>query len=207
MVDEMVGLGSPRRGLGRGLSALLPTRLEPEVRPALDALTGLPGHDEFVQRIESTLHQARKDDTALAVIALGLNGFRRVNRVYGHHIGDALLKAVASRLASRRRAHDLVARLGGDEFGVFCHKVRDLDNAAHLVRRLQREVEEPFTVDGTVHHLNATAGVAWMHTTTDDGAARELVRHADLAMHHAKDELMPWALFDDAARAPSTGLL
>ncbi|HMK62520.1 MAG TPA: GGDEF domain-containing protein [Acidimicrobiales bacterium] len=204
MVNEVAEVSQSRRGLGRGLSALLPQLPENIKRPRCDALTGLPGPDLLVQRIDAALGQARADDADGAVIVLGLTGFRHINRLYGHDVGDALLQQVGARLASRRRAYDELARVGGDEFAVLCLKVGARNNAARLVTRLQREVEEPLAVNGLSHRLTATAGVGWMSASGVRGGGRSLIRQADLAMQWAKDEGMPWALFDpDIHQAPT----
>ncbi|MHB8680920.1 MAG: GGDEF domain-containing protein [Acidimicrobiales bacterium] len=182
-----------RRGLGRGLGALLPPRPERIVEPSLDALTGLPGHDEFVHRVDDALAVARLQGRSLALVVLGMNGFRRINRTYGHVVGDRVLQGLADRLASRRRAEDAVGRLGGDEFAVLCPNVAGGTEVARLVGRLLREVEQPLVVEDITHVVTATAGVAWTPAGGPPGGGRELVRRADLAMQHAKDDVVRWA--------------
>jgi diguanylate cyclase (GGDEF)-like protein len=201
MVDEMVR-AAPRRGLGRGLHALLPPRPERPAPVVHDALTGLPGHDELVRRIEEAVAVGHQEDTALAVVVLGLDRFRRVNRAYGHDVGDVVLRQLGARLAGGRRAGDVVARLGGDEFALLCPMVRSAADATLLVARLQREIERAMVVDGTGHRLTATAGVVWTPAARAPRQGRELVRRADLAMQRAKDDGVPWAV---AEPVPSQG--
>lgn len=185
-----------RRGLGRGLGALLPPRPEHIVQPALDQLTRLPAHDDFVRRVDDALSTAGEQRHGVALVVLGMNGFRRINRTYGHDVGDRVLEELAVRLAARRRADDVVGRVGGDEFAVLCPQVAGGAEAARLVGRLLRDVERPVVLRDVTHVVTATAGVVWTATADPPCGGRELVRRADLAMQRAKDDTVRWASFE-----------
>src|SRR4051794_40509859 len=82
-----------------------------------DALTGLPNRELFRDRIDQTVRQGRRNGEIAAVMIMDLDHFKEINDTLGHHMGDALLQEVSSRLRAALRDSDTVARLGGDEFG------------------------------------------------------------------------------------------
>lgn len=198
-----------RRGLGRGLSAILPARppgpssvLRPghERRPpaaSRDPLTGLLTRNELIEDLDDVLARAAVDKSRTAVVVLGLDGFRHVNLAYGQHSGDLLLRRVGDHLAGARRSSDLVARIGGDEFAVVCPQVASETAARRVLDRLASEVEGPFLVGGVHHRLVATFGLVLTEPGGGELPGRTLVRRADLTMQRAKDTGAGVALFDD----------
>lgn len=85
---------------------------------ATDPLTGLANRRHLMLASGSLLEDARANREPLSVLALDLNGFKRLNDVAGHTAGDALLVEIATRLQSAVDQRALVARQGGDEFTV-----------------------------------------------------------------------------------------
>jgi GGDEF domain-containing protein len=83
-----------------------------------DALTGLANRRSLDERLRGALAWARREQRAIALAYMDLDGFKSINDRHGHEAGDAVLRQVADRLAGRVRGHDLVARLGGDEFAI-----------------------------------------------------------------------------------------
>jgi diguanylate cyclase (GGDEF)-like protein len=104
-----------------------------------------------------------------------------VNDAFGHHVGDALLWAVASRLQSGLRASETIARLGGDEFVVLA------DGAAPdvLAERIIAAMAEPFDLED-VSSAPVRIGVSIGIATGSECDANELLREADAAMYRAK---------------------
>src|SRR5690348_4085239 len=84
----------------------------------IDPLTGVANRALFQQRLDLALNQRTPEPEPIVLLYLDLDGFKQVNDELGHHVGDALLAALAQRLASVVRADDLVARIGGDEFAI-----------------------------------------------------------------------------------------
>ncbi|WP_229071554.1 bifunctional diguanylate cyclase/phosphodiesterase [Actinoplanes sp. DH11] len=133
-----------------------------------DPLTGLANR--------RGLQRALRDSTDNAVlIGIDLDGFKTVNDMRGHDIGDSVLTEVAARLRRNLLAGDVAARLGGDEFAVLMHG--DADEAMLAAHRLLAVLGEPYEVDGGSIFLSASLGVA------DTG---ELLHDADLALRYAK---------------------
>lgn len=151
---------------------------------AADPLTGLPNRRELLDVLAAAARTASVD-RPLAVLYVDLDGFKTVNDTHGHAAGDALLTAVAGRLAGLVRDGDTLGRLGGDEFAVVLPALpRDADpvagqRAAAMLEALGR----PFDVHGTTFRVGASIGVC---VTRAPSAAGALLVRADTAMYIAK---------------------
>ena len=125
-----------------------------------DPLTRLANRALCRDRLEHALaHAERSGSNAAPVLYVDVDDFKRVNDLYGHSAGDAVLVALARRLAAAVRPADTVARLGGDEFVVVCEDV-DERVALGLGWRVAAAVQEPLEVDGTQHRISASVGIA-----------------------------------------------
>jgi diguanylate cyclase (GGDEF)-like protein len=166
-----------------------------------DALTGLPNRLFFHDRLEQLLRPLRNRPEAggspggAAVLWIDLDRFKDVNDTLGHPAGDALLKAVAGRIATatrwrgRQDAGTTIARLGGDEFAV-AMPVGDgpavRADATALAARLVSVLNEPFEIDGHQVVAGASVGIALALEDGDD--PDRLLKAADLALYRAKAE-------------------
>jgi diguanylate cyclase len=83
---------------------------------SVDSLTGLLNRAEFIKRANAQMLISRRNQQALTVALLDLDGFKGVNDFWGHQAGDEVLKIAAQRITNSLRASDLIGRLGGDEF-------------------------------------------------------------------------------------------
>jgi diguanylate cyclase (GGDEF)-like protein len=146
-----------------------------------DALTGLPNRLLFDELARSRLTEARRHDTSVALLAVDLDGFKAVNDMHGHPVGDSVLKAAASRISGVLRESDVVARLGGDEFAVLLGNV-GLDDARHVGDKLIDALSAPY--QGVVPAVSASVGIA-MHPQAGPTVA-ELCEQADQALYQAK---------------------
>ena len=90
-----------------------------------DELTGLPNRSLLSDRLRMAIAQSRRTDRGFAVVALDLDGFKKVNDALGHPVGDALLRVAAARLRETLRDVDTLARVGGDEFVAVLHGAVD----------------------------------------------------------------------------------
>jgi len=150
-----------------------------------DALTGLPNRLLFDERLSLSLENSRRHGQRLALLFIDLDRFKNINDSLGHHVGDGLLRSVATRLGAAVRAGDTVCRQGGDEFVVILDAVEDVDEVAHIVeRRLIPLILQPHEVDGVALHISCSVGIAVYPEDADNMDA--LMRHADTAMYSAK---------------------
>jgi diguanylate cyclase (GGDEF)-like protein len=152
-----------------------------------DALTSLPNRVLFTRRLEEALKRASKDTTRVVVLFIDLDFFKTVNDSHGHEAGDALLRSVAERLKAAMRPEDLVARFGGDEFIVSLSRLEFQSAetvATEAAQRLLEILAESYLIAGARISINASIGMATY--PIDARTAAELIKHADLAMHSAK---------------------
>lgn len=161
-------------------------------RAFYDTLTGLPNRALFMDRLSQAVERAKQcQDFQFALLFVDLDGFKKVNDSLGHLVGDKLLVALAKRLlrsVARRletcvRAEDIVARLGGDEFTLLLEAIDDLSNATSVAERINRELIEPFYLDG--HEVFTAASIGIVLSTGYD-RPEDLLRDADTALYRAK---------------------
>ena len=151
-----------------------------------DLLTDLPNRLLFRDRIGVALAHAKRHRTAAAVMFLDLDQFKIVNDSPGHTVGDSLLRAIGERLVTSVRAHDTVARMGGDEFTILLSDVGGSADAATVAQKLLESVSHPIVVDGHELFVTTSIGIALF---PDDGTdAETLLKNADRAMYHAKEQ-------------------
>ena len=149
-----------------------------------DPLTGLANRRLLTDRLAMALVHARRNNSAMAVVYLDLDGFKQINDTLGHGVGDILLKMVAERLLATVRAEDTVARLGGDEFALDLWHVSGSDYAATVAARAIAALAQPYDIEGQVVTITASAGVS---IYPDHGEDEEtLLKSADLALYAAK---------------------
>lgn len=157
-----------------------------------DALTDLPNRTLFHDRLRLAIAQVKRQGELVGVLFLDLDHFKDVNDTLGHPVGDELLKAVAARLVGLVRETDIVvrlggtiARLGGDEFAVIATRLRSIEGAAVLARKIVATLAEPFRVAGHTLHSGTTVGIALY--PNDGKTPDELLKKADLALYAAKE--------------------
>ena len=145
-----------------------------------DTLTGLPNRAHFQKQLRQVVTQVRP----FAALYLDFDHFKAVNDSFGHAVGDGLLVAIGSRLASCMRPGDLVARLGGDEFAILLHDLNNITDAVGVAERLIQVFQTPLHIDG--HTLYCTTSIGIVLQEGDRTSAENVLRDADIAMYRAK---------------------
>ncbi len=149
-----------------------------------DYLTGLPNRRWFQALLVARVEAARLDAGPFAVGLLDLDGFKPINDIHGHPVGDEILREVARRLGAATKGRGQVARMGGDEFAVLCDGVAGPDEALALGHVLREAFATPFIVDQLSVHLSCTLGFSLFPASAEE--ADQLVRLADLALYRTK---------------------
>ncbi|RZM35651.1 MAG: bifunctional diguanylate cyclase/phosphodiesterase [Sphingomonas sp.] len=144
-----------------------------------DSLTGLPNREGF----EDILERAA-DRNGLAVLAIDLDRFGRLNSCLGSLAGDELLITVARRIKGALRAGDTLARLGGDQFGILMTIDDGRDEAHALAQRIRDALGTPFRL--TTYEISIECSVGIAYGADEQGEVAELVRHAQFAVKRAK---------------------
>jgi diguanylate cyclase (GGDEF)-like protein len=149
-----------------------------------DDLTALPNRRSFLERLASSLESQDASPPNVAVIYLDIDGFKALNDTYGHAIGDALLRLIATRLAHALRAEDLVSRIGGDEFACLITGVSSRERLQRIAVTLFEAVATPFKLSGLELNVRPSIGVAIC--PVDGTTVETLMQAADTAMYVAK---------------------
>jgi diguanylate cyclase (GGDEF)-like protein len=154
-----------------------------------DALTGLANRRRFNDALSAALAAPPRADGTHALLMLDLNGFKKVNDVYGHGTGDQALIIVAQRLAAVARQGDLVARLGGDEFAILSQHLAGPEAATGIALRVIEALDSPLAIGSVQHHIGAAIGICLIPFDGESG--EEAVRRADVALYKAKADGKP----------------
>jgi diguanylate cyclase (GGDEF)-like protein/PAS domain S-box-containing protein len=147
-----------------------------------DTLTNLPNRTLLVDRITTAINQ--RGEGQHAILFIDLNHFKVINDSLGHHVGDQLLIAIASRLKLGTRRGDTICRFGGDEFVVLLHNVHNEAAVAHAAIKIMNRVAKPTLIEG--HELAVTASIGITMFPDDGRDAHTLLLHAERAMYTAK---------------------
>lgn len=151
-----------------------------------DTLTNLPNRALFMEHLNMAIKRAkRRQNYHFAVVYLDIDRFKLVNDSLGHNVGDNLLIAFANRIQESLREIDTLARLGGDEFVILLEDIEDGDYASRVAERLQQELKQPFIVKSKEVFAPASFGVVL--NTKDYNLPQDIIRDADAAMYHAKE--------------------
>ena len=154
-----------------------------EFQAVTDPLTGLLNRRGFYQAVESTLQRSERNDHALVLLYLDLDGFKRVNDSLGHDAGDRVLRWVSEQMQACLRSGDILGRMGGDEFTALL-ELEFAEQAAKIAEKLIERVSICQQIEGLDVMLGVSIGIA---TFPDCGADLSgLLRAADIAMYEAK---------------------
>jgi diguanylate cyclase (GGDEF)-like protein/PAS domain S-box-containing protein len=168
----------------RDLSEQIAADQRIELLSFTDELTGLSNRRHLADRMAHALAVARRDGAPFALLILDLDRFRQINDSLGHRLGDRVLREVTERLKGCLREVDLVARMGGDQFALLVHHA-DARGAEATARRVIEATSRPYLLEGAEFTVTCSVGVA-LHPQ-DGVTADDLVRHAETAMHRAKE--------------------
>lgn len=151
-----------------------------------DSLTGLYNRFNLEIRLSQALALSIREGGHLAVMFIDLDRFKVINDTLGHHVGDLLLVEVAKRLRESVRASDIVARQGGDEFVVVMTGLVQPSDATPLAAKLLDVLARPYQIES--HRLHTTPSIGISLYPQDGQDPDTLMRNADTAMYHAKEQ-------------------
>ncbi|MBB1269594.1 EAL domain-containing protein [Shewanella sp. SR44-3] len=172
----------------------------------LDPLTQLPNRTQFMSRIENAIYYAKQEGTQLAVVFIDVDFFKHINDSLGHVVGDNILVELANRLSGILHPGAVLSRLGGDEFSLLTNML-STENLIAIVNRVYSVFEAPFNCNNNQSiRLTASMGLALYPS---DGLDNDcLLRHADAAMHRAKQNgRNNYAFYTEAMTQESVRLL
>ena len=150
----------------------------------LDPLTGISNRRGFELALETELLRSARYGRPCSVVLADVDDFKRVNDVYGHDVGDAVLVAVSQRLRESLRASDLAARIGGEEFALVLPEL-GLDGAALVAERIRQSLAADTVPSRQGQEIRITASFGVAESTGSHDPA-DLTRIADAALYAAK---------------------
>ncbi len=152
-----------------------------------DPLTNLPNRRLLSDRLQQALeHAQRTPGQMVAVMIFDLDNFKTVNDSLGHNYGDDLLKHVAQIFQSQVRSEDTVSRQGGDEFTIVLAGMKHSQKIAEIADGILQKLSHPINISGHQVVIGTSIGIAVYPNDAD--SYDELLRNADMAMYHAKEE-------------------
>lgn len=155
-----------------------------------DEVTTLANRHKLLQELDDAIVDHRNRQVFGALIYIDVDHFKNVNDLFGHHLGDAILKLVAKRLLAQCQKHHLVARLSGDEFAILLRELgarrsEATRQALAIANQLRAKLKESFDIGGNEVDLTVTTGIALFPYR--QSSAYEIFRQADIALYYGKE--------------------
>ncbi|PKH00435.1 EAL domain-containing protein [Paraglaciecola sp. MB-3u-78] len=151
-----------------------------------DSLTQLYNRFSINSILQQTIISAERNKSLMSVVFIDMDRFKQINDTHGHKVGDVLLQQVASRLSGTcKRKNDYIARIGGDEFLIILNDMQDVAFVALIAKAIVDVLSLPYFCEGQELRSSPSVGIAVY--PNDGQSAEELVKNADAAMYHAKE--------------------
>lgn len=156
-----------------------------------DTLTGLPNRNVFFSNLQKNVNKK----LPTAVLVFDLDNFKKINDSLGHQAGDNLLQSITKRMESVTNETSSLYRLGGDEFALIMDNTNDIHKVTQTAKDILTKLSTPYSVN---QHELVIAGSIGIVLYPEDGKQPEtLLRNADTAMYHAKDEGNSYLFFNE----------
>jgi len=149
-----------------------------------DQLTGVANRSLLYDRLNHALAHAKRDDKMVAVFFLDLDGYKTINDMFGHMVGDQILIQIANRLSANMREADTVSRFGGDEFILVLENINEIDAIKPITEKILKSIAEPYRSNGNICQVTTSIGISIY--PLDGTTTEELINKADTAMYRAK---------------------
>ena len=151
-----------------------------------DSLTGLANRALFMDRLEQTIKDSKRNKTKSALLFMDLDHFKEVNDTYGHVAGDLVLKEATNRFLNCIRENDTLSRLGGDEFTLLLKDIKTKDDIATLATKVVHTMNQPMNINHKSITLSTSIGISIF--PDDAQTSEEILHFSDDAMYKAKEE-------------------
>lgn len=150
-----------------------------------DPLTNLFNRRAIKEKTGELTNRASRRGKSVAFMMIDLDGFKKVNDIYGHDSGDQLLREVADRMRDTVPPSSVLARLGGDEFGIcMVFEPEFPETVDRVAEDLIETLSRPITIGDTDHNITASIGIS--RPELDCDGIDMLIRRADIALYAAK---------------------
>jgi two-component system cell cycle response regulator len=158
----------------------------------LDPLTGIHNRRYFDERLDEEISLSLRQSNPLSCLFIDIDHFKQFNDVYGHHIGDLVLKQVAKLIKIQMRHSDVLARFGGEEFAVLLSQT-DQHTATEIAERIRQQIEaHQITLAGNTLTVTVSIGCSTLKANKTEGiatqAGQQLLMRADEALYRSKQQ-------------------
>ncbi len=200
-VDEVALLTDSADDLAFGISTLR-TRAEQRKNQEemikltrFDILTGLPNETQFAELVSISIDTYKRNNSCFALLQIDVERLSEINLALGFSQGDKILRELSIRLAKAIPESAMLARLRGDEFAILLPGC-DVNSAIRTVHRIEALLAIPFPIADIELDVSIKSGIAFFpaHGST----THDLLRHLDIAVHHAKRKGVNYIVFDQA---------
>lgn len=159
-----------------------------ERQAMVDPLTRLWNRDGLDHKFQTMMAQRLNKPSPIAAMMIDIDHFKKLNDMFGHQVGDDVLREVARRIQNTLRDGDVVGRYGGDEFMVAVNRTKTPDAIMEIAQRLCKEVNErPIVIDSYPIETTISVGVSFAPSGRRIQAA-ELIKLADDALYASKGD-------------------
>jgi diguanylate cyclase (GGDEF)-like protein/PAS domain S-box-containing protein len=148
-----------------------------------DPQTKLPNYSNLVNQLD-TLLKSSAQHKALAIVSIGIDGFKNINASFGLEMGDKLLQLFAERLQTCFKQSGILGRVSGDKFAVILPNMLDKNAVSHIIQRIHVVTERPFQINNQQVSITASTGIS---LSPEDGTTSDsLFKNAETALFQAK---------------------
>lgn len=151
----------------------------------LDSLTNLPNRRLLKDRMEIAFHSAKRFQKMMAIMAIDIDYFKKINDTYGHDFGDEVLRVVALSIKSNLRETDTVSRVGGDEFIIVLKEVHSIQNVVSIAAKLNSEFTQPVVILEKEIYVHLSIGIS-IYRPNRPITLKQLTKEADIALYQSK---------------------
>ena len=149
-----------------------------------DPLTGLPNRALLEEQLVGVFSKASREEQKMAIVYLDIDRFKQINDVFGHQVGDRLLKEFAVRVRDVIPPESLFSRMGGDEFVITLLDTKSENDVAKILKKIVTALESPMPIESKILFLSTSMGVAMFPRDGRDPLT--LMANSDVALLQAK---------------------
>lgn len=150
-----------------------------------DQLTGLANRKQFEARLTEACDEASRSNGIVGLMLLDLDGFKAINKEFGHKIGDEILQELSVKIGKECRFIDMLARTGGDEFAIILDFLDEASLEKTPALRITHMLKDPLSTSAGPIRLTMSIGVSFY--PADGDTADSLFSAADMSLQAAMD--------------------
>ena len=156
-----------------------------EILASTDSLSGVKNRRSFYESSTPMIKYTRRENKSLAVFMIDIDKFKMVNDIYGHAVGDEIIKSVALKIEDTLRTSDIFGRLGGEEFATILPNTTER-GALKAAENIRKEIENLEYITNKKEKVKVTISIGIALLEANDIDLDTILRRADLALYDAK---------------------